>query len=150
MKNVVISKDKRDINLKRLIKYITRESYWGRKMTGELIAKSIENSVCYSVLLNNEFIGFARVITDFSTFNYLCDVFILPDFQGKGFGEKLLQFIMDDPEIKDGGYLLLTRDAHKLYHKFGFLPSSNNKELINKLMYIKDKRKEWLSEDENN
>ena len=149
MEDIIISKNKKDIDLKRLVKYITRESYWGKNTDSETIIKSIKNSVCYSVLLNNEFIGFARIITDFSTFKYLCDVFILPDHQGKGIGEKLMQFIMDDPEIKDGAYLLLTRDAHKFYRKFGFLPSRNNKELINKLMYIKDKRKEWLNEDEN-
>ncbi len=142
MENIIISKDKKDIDLKKLVKYISKEAYWGKNTDRDVIVKSIENSLCYSVLLNNEFIGFARIITDYSTFKYLCDVFILPDYQGKGIGEKLLQFIIDDPEIKDGGFLLLTREAHSFYAKFGFLPAGTNKELTDKLMYKKDKKKE--------
>ena len=140
MKNIIISKDKKDIDLEKLVKYISKESYWGKDLDSKTINRSINNSVCYSVILDNEFIGFARVITDYSTFKYLCDVFILPDHQGKGIGKKLLQFIMDDPEISEGGYLLLTRDTHGFYSKFGFFPASENKELTNKLMYKKDKR----------
>ena len=142
MENIIISKDKKDIDLKRLVKYISKESYWGKNTDRDVIVKSIENSLCYSVLLNNEFVGFARIITDYSTFKYLCDVFILPDYQGKGIGEKLLQFIIDDPEIKDGACLLLTKDAYGFYSKFGFLPADTNKELTDKLMYKKDKKKE--------
>ena len=142
MENIIISKDKKDIDLKKLVKYISKESYWGKNTNRDVIVKSIENSLCYSVLLNNEFIGFARIITDYSTFKYLCDVFILPYYQGKGIGEKLLQFIIDDPEIKDGACLLLTKDAHDFYSKFGFLPADTNKELTDKLMYKKDKKKE--------
>ena len=141
MKNIIFSKDKKDIDLEKLVKYISKESYWGKNRDVEIIVKSIENSLCYSVLLDGEFVGFARVITDYSTFKYLCDVFILPEHQGKGMGKELLQFIMDDPEIKDGPYLLLTKDAHGFYSKFGFFPADTNKELTDKLMYKKDKRK---------
>ena len=141
MKNIIISKDKKDIDLEKLVKYISKESYWGKNRDVEIIVKSIENSLCYSVLLDGEFIGFARIITDYSTFKYLCDVFILPEHQGKGMGKELLQFIMDDPEVSEGGYLLLTKDAHGFYSKFGFFPADTNKELTDKLMYKKDKRK---------
>jgi GNAT superfamily N-acetyltransferase len=142
VENIIISKDKKDIDLKKLVKYISKESYWGKNTDRGAIVKSIENSLCYSVLFNNEFIGFARIITDYSTFKYLCDVFILPDYQDKGIGKKLMQFIIDDPEIKDGGFLLLAREAHNFYAKFGFLPADTNKELTDKLMYKKDKKKE--------
>jgi len=114
VENIIISKDKKDIDLIKLVKYISKESYWGKNTDRDVIVKSIENSLCYSVLLNNEFVGFARVITDFSTFKYLCDVFILPDYQGKGIGEKLMQFIMDDSEIKNGA---LKRIKRKSDHK---------------------------------
>ena len=87
------------------------------------------------------FAGFARVITDKATFNYICGLFILPEYRRKGLGKKLVEFIVKDPEIKDGGHLLLTRDAHKLYSKFGFKYVKDNDELINKLMYKQDPRK---------
>ena len=103
--------------------------------------KSIRNSLCYSALLDSEFVGFARVITDFSTFNYICDFFILPRHQGKGFGQRLLKHMTEDPQLKEGGHLLLTRDAHELYRKFGFNYVKGNTELINKLMYKKDPRR---------
>lgn len=142
MADIIISKDKKAIDMKKLAKYISRQSYWGKNRSREKIKRSVENSVCYSVLLDNEFAGFARVVTDFSTFKYLCDVFILPEYQGKGLGKKLMEYIMDDPEIKDGGCLLLTSDAHDFYRKFGFLNS--NKELTDKLMYKMDNKREEL------
>ena len=142
MDNIIISKNKKDINIKKLVSYICQDSYWGKGRDSKLIKKSVENSLCYSVMLGGEFIGFARVITDKATFKYICDLFILPGYQGRGFSKKLLGYIMGDPELKDGGYLLLTRDAHNFYRKFGFEDASDNKELISKLMYKKDSDKE--------
>ena len=141
MDNIVISKDKKDIDTSKLVEYICRESYWGKGRTREIIERSLENSVCYSVLYGKEFAGFARVITDKATFNYICDLFILPGYREKGLGKKLVEFILNDPEIKDGGHLLLTRDAHELYSKFGFKYARDNDELIKKLMYKQDPRK---------
>ena len=135
MNSTIISKNKNDIDMEKLVSYICQESYWGKKRDRNIIAKSIENSLCYSVLLRGNFIGFARVVTDKATFKYLCDLFILPEYQGKGFGKKLLEYIMADPELKEGGSFLLTRDAHELYRKFGFKYARGNQELINKLMY---------------
>jgi GNAT superfamily N-acetyltransferase len=141
MDNIVISKDKKDIDIEKLVEYICSESYWGKGRTREIIERSIDNSVCYSVLSGKEFAGFARVITDKATFNYICDLFIFTEYRGKGLGKKLIDFIVNDPEIKDGGHLLLTRDAHELYGRFGFKYSRDNDELINKLMYKQDPRK---------
>ena len=100
MDNIVISKDKKDIDTVKLVEYLTREAYWGKCRTGEIIERSINNSVCYSLLSGGEFAGFARVITDKATFNYICDLFILPPYRGKGLGKKLVGSIVNDPELK--------------------------------------------------
>ena len=142
MDRIFVSKDKKDIDLEKVVRYLLEDSYWGKERDRDLIKKSIDNSICYSVILDGGFIGFGRVITDFSTFKFLCDVFILPEYHGRGYGRKLMEYIMDDPELKEGSFLLLTRNAHKLYRKFGFRQLSDNRELVNRFMFIRDPRKE--------
>ncbi|CAN5330645.1 GNAT family N-acetyltransferase [soil metagenome] len=96
-------------------------SYWAKNIPFETVKKSLENSICFNVFLGKEQIGFARVITDKSTFAYLCDVIIAENFQRKGIGKALMQFIMDYPELQGlRRFLLGTKDAHALYEKFGF------------------------------
>lgn len=142
MEDVLISKNKDDIDIDRVVKYIVEDSYWGKGRDRDLIIRSINNSICYSIIMAGEFAGFGRVITDRATFKYICDLFILPEYQGKGLGKELLEFILEDPELRDGGYLLLTRDAHELYRKFGFEYARDNKVLIDRLMFKKHPRKE--------
>ena len=60
MENIIISKDKKDIDIEKLVEYICSESYWGKGRTREIIERSVENSLCYSVLSGEEFSGFAR------------------------------------------------------------------------------------------
>ena len=97
-------------------------TYWADKRSKEQVEKSMRNSACYGVSVEGEekLVGFARVITDFATTYYLCDVIVDPAYRHKGLGTALVSHIVSKPEYAGLRGLLLTRDAHGLYGKFGF------------------------------
>jgi GNAT superfamily N-acetyltransferase len=87
----------------------------------------IENSVCFGVFFQGKQVGFARVITDFSEFASLWDVFIDDEHRGKGVGKALMQYILDHPRLKGiFRWFLMTEDAHGLYQKYGFKTEAYN------------------------
>ena len=101
---------------------LLRMSYWAEKRPAEQIEKSIANSSCYGVYLDGKetLAGFARVISDYATTYYLCDVIIDERYQRQGLGTALVGHIVSLPEYAGLRGFLITRDAHRLYEKFGF------------------------------
>lgn len=120
--NFQFSDRNEDINIDKLHQFLSEKAYWCRGIPKEIVEKSINNSLNFSILdPNNEFSGFARVVTDFATFAYLADVFILEDYRGKSLGKWLISEIMKHPELSQlRTWLLLTKDAQKLYEKYGW------------------------------
>ncbi len=113
-----IDKEKLDINV---IHDFLMNSYWSKNIPIEIVKRSIENSLCFGVYHQNKQIGFARVISDYTTFGYLADVFILEKHRGKGLSKILMEHIMNHPQLQGlRRFCLGTRDAHKLYEQFGF------------------------------
>ena len=96
-------------------------TYW-RTSVRSSIEKSVKNSSCYGVYLEDEkkLVGFARVISDYATTYYLCDVIIDRAYQHKGLGTALVSHIESRPEYRGLRGILITRDAHSLYRKFGY------------------------------
>ena len=120
--NFFVSTDKGKIDLGLVHEFLTN-SYWGKGRSKEQVERSIENSLSFGVYRGNEQVGFARIISDYATFAYLADVFVLPSFQGKGLGKMLMSHIMDHDLLQNlRRWMLATRDAHELYAKFGFEP----------------------------
>ena len=103
---------------------LLKAAYWANKRSLEQIGKSMRNSVCYGIRLSGEekLIGFARVISDFATTYYLCDVIIDPEYQHRGLGKALVAHIVARPEYEGLRGFLMTRDAHGLYAQYGFVP----------------------------
>ena len=100
--------------------FLTR-CFWARGISRELVAKSIAHSLCFGLFHEKAQIGFARVVTDYSTYAYLCDVYVLEDYRGKGLGKWMMEFLMGHPELQGlRRFQLATRDAHGLYRPFGF------------------------------
>ncbi len=97
-------------------------TYWANRRSKEQIETSIRNSSCYGIYPEgeNRLAGFARVITDHATTYYLCDVVVSPAYRNRGLGKALVSYIVSLPEYAGLRGLLLTRDAHALYEKFGF------------------------------
>jgi len=117
------NKDLLDIGF---IHFELSNSYWAKNIPIELVQKSIAHSLCFGVYKDKKQIGFARVISDYATFGYLCDVIISQDEQSKGAGKMLMEFIMKHPDLKGlRRFMLATRDAHTLYMKYGFTKLQN-------------------------
>lgn len=115
-----ISTNRAHLDLDVIHGFLT-ESYWAREIPRETVARSIENSLCFGVYRGEQQVGFARVISDYATFAYIADVFILEEFRGHGLGKWLIGCIMDHPDLQDlRRWSLVTRDAHELYSQFGF------------------------------
>lgn len=118
--NFMVSTDKSKLDLSVIHAFLTK-SYWATNIPFEIVKKSIENSLCFGVYDNGKQIGFARVISDYATFAYLADVFVLPENRGNGLSKFLMQTIKTHPELQNlRRWMLATKDAHKLYEKFGF------------------------------
>jgi GNAT superfamily N-acetyltransferase len=119
--NITISTDKNKLDIPLIHKFLEKESYWAKGISLEIVERSISNSLCFGVFDKDEQIGFARVITDYTTFAYLADVFILPDYRGKGISKDLMNYITSYPELQGlRRWVLATVDAHGLYEQFGF------------------------------
>jgi len=118
-----VSTDKEKLQIEIIYQYLSLESYWAKHIPLEIVKKSIENSFCFGVYFKNEQIGFARVITDYASFGYLADVFILEAHRRKGLSKWLMEHIMAHTKLQGlRRFCLATRDAHGLYLQFGFKP----------------------------
>jgi len=114
-----INTDKSLVSVDRVKEFLS-DSYWASDRSKELIEKTILNSFCYGVYHAEELVGFARVVSDYSTMVWICDVYIDKNHWGKGLGKKLIACIIETPEFKNIWGYLVTRDAHGLYEQFGF------------------------------
>jgi GNAT superfamily N-acetyltransferase len=100
-------------------------SYWAAGIPVEVVRRAIEGSLCFGLYDDDAQVGFARVITDFATFAYLGDVFVVESHRGRGLGTRLVAEIMAHPRLQGlRRWLLATRDAHALYAGVGFTPLS--------------------------
>ena len=101
---------------------LLKMTYWANNRTIEQIEESMASSFCYGLFLAEEerLVGFARVISDLATTYYLCDVIIDPEYQYQGLGKALVSHIVSLPQYRKLRGILLTKDAHGLYEKFGF------------------------------
>ena len=116
----LISTDKSRLDLTLIHNFLTT-SYWAAGIPLEVVRRSIEHSLSFGLYKEDQQIGYARVITDFATFAYLGDVFILEPFRGQGLSKWLMEVIVTHPELQGfRRWILLTKDAHGLYKKVGF------------------------------
>jgi GNAT superfamily N-acetyltransferase len=104
--------------------------YWAKGISRNIVERSIENSLCFGIYQQHEKeprqVGFARVISDFATFAYIGDVFVLEPYRGRGLSKWLMECIVQHPALQGlRRWVLLTRDGHGLYSKYGFAPLKN-------------------------
>jgi GNAT superfamily N-acetyltransferase len=104
-----------------IIQAFLSHSYWAAGVPKEIVRRSITHSLPFGIYRGNEQVGFARVVTDYATFAYLADVFVLESHRGMGLSKWLMEVIISHPDLQRlRRWLLATRDAHELYRKYGF------------------------------
>jgi len=130
--NFTISTDHDQLDLAVIHAYLTR-SYWSPGIPREFVAKAIENSLCFGLYHDDKQIGFARVVTDYTSHGYLCDVFVLENYQGRGLGKWMVEVVVNFPALQNiRRILLITDDAQELYNKFGFQPLNTPQKFMEK------------------
>lgn len=118
-----ISTDRNRLQIEVIHRFLSEDSYWARERTKEQTTRAIKNSLPFGVYKGENLIGFARVVTDYATFAYLGDVFILDEFRGKGLSKWLMEVIVNHPDLQGfRRWVLATKDAHALYEKYEFAP----------------------------
>lgn len=116
-----ISTDQDKLDLELVHDFLTNRSYWAKGRSLEQTKRAIENSLNFVLYRQDQLIGFARVVTDYATFAWLADAFVLEEYRGRGLAEWLLEIIMSHPLVQGlRRWTLMTKDAHELYRRFGF------------------------------
>jgi GNAT superfamily N-acetyltransferase len=116
-----ICTDKQKLNIPFIHDFLCNKSYWAKGRSLELVQRSIENSLNFGLFKQEQQIGFARVVTDYATFAWLADVFVVEEYRSLGLGVWLIEVITSHPNLHGfRRWLLATRDAHELYRRFGF------------------------------
>ena len=130
-----ISTDKNKLDINVIHDYLCNRSYWAKDRAIETVKRSIDHSLCFGMYdTSDSLIGFARVVSDFAVFAYIMDVFILENYRYLGLGMKLMDFIMNYPDLQNVKVIMLaTEDAHGLYEKYGFRLTEN----AHKIMVLK-------------
>jgi len=129
----LISTDQERLDLATIHGFLTT-SYWAAGVPIEIVKRSIEHSLNFGLFQDDRQVGFARVITDYATFAYLADVFVLEPFRGRGLSKWLMQVIIAHPELQGlRRWMLFTRDAHGLYKQVGYTPLANSERAMERL-----------------
>ena len=120
--NFSISTDRARLDVPFIHNFLSKDSYWAQGRPIETVRRSIENSLNFGLYQGEQQIGFARVVTDYATFAWLADVFVVDAHRGRGLGKWLVEVIISHPELqKFRRWVLATKDAHEIYRQFGFI-----------------------------
>lgn len=126
-----ISTDRSRLDFELIHDFLRKQSYWAKNVPREIVERSIQNSLCFGIYRDTRQIAFARVISDFATFAYLADVFVLPEERGKGVSKFLVANILAHPQLQGlRRFFLATEDAQGLYAQFGFEPITHPERLM--------------------
>jgi GNAT superfamily N-acetyltransferase len=119
----VISTDRSRLNIDLIHAFLSKTSYWAIDRARDVVQCSIDNSLSFGVYKGNDQVGFARVVTDYATFAWIADVFVLPEHRGKGLSKWLMDVILSHSQLQGfRRWVLATKDAHGLYERYGFIP----------------------------
>ena len=116
-----ISTDRNQLDREMIHDFLSRRSYWAKGRELDVINRGIDNSLSFGIYNDEQQVGFARVVTDYATFAWLADVFVLEEYRGRGLGKWLIEVILAHPQLQGfRRWALSTKDAHDLYRGFGF------------------------------
>jgi GNAT superfamily N-acetyltransferase len=127
---IEVSTDRARLDVALIHRFLSTSSYWALGRSREDVERSIAHSFCFGAFISDGQIGFARVVTDFTVFGYLADVFVVPEWRAQGVGKRLIGAMLEHPRLQGVGLLLRTKDAHPFYRSLGFESPRNLDELM--------------------
>ncbi len=118
-----ISTDPARLNIDTIHTFLSQSAYWAIARSRETVVRSIKHSLCFGVYEGQIQVGFGRIVSDYATFAYLADVFVLPSHRGRGLSKWLMRCILAHPDLQGlRRFHLVTNDAQELYRQFAFTP----------------------------
>ena len=119
----LISTNRSRLDVRLIHDYISNQSYWGQGRTVEVVQRALDNSLNFGLYDKTHQVGFARVVTDYATFAWVADVFVIEEYRGRGLSKWLMEVMLAHPQLQGfRRWVLATKDAHALYARFGFIP----------------------------
>ncbi len=99
-----------------------RRAYWSEEIPLEVVERGVRGSLCIGAYdANGAQVGLVRLISDYATFCYVCDVYVLEEHRGRGLSKALMAMATSHPKLQGlRRWNLVTHDAHGLYRQFGF------------------------------
>jgi GNAT superfamily N-acetyltransferase len=117
-----ISTDRSRLNIELIHNFLSEQTYWAVGRERDAVQRSIENSLPFGIYKDNDQVGFGRVVTDYATFAWVADVFVLPEHRRHGLSKWLMEVMLSHPQLQGfRRWVLATKDAHSLYARFGFI-----------------------------
>ena len=121
MTELRVSTEVAELDVPLIHHFLSKNTYWAKDIPLALVQKAIANSLCFGGFIGNDQVAFARVISDYTTFANLVDVFVLPDHRGRGYSKSLMDAVFAHPQLQGlRRFTLATGDAHGLYAQYGF------------------------------
>ena len=118
--DLTITTDRSRLDLDVVHRFLAA-SYWAAGIPREVVERAVRHSLCFGAFEGQAQVGFARVVSDYATYAYVSDVFVLPSHRGRGVGKRIMAAIVDHPDLQGlRRWTLFTRDAHGLYRQYGF------------------------------
>jgi GNAT superfamily N-acetyltransferase len=131
MSEVIIKTGKENMDVAMIHRFLTEDSYWAKGISYEWVDHSLTHSFCTGAFVNGGQAGFGRVITDYYTFGWFADFFVLPEYRGEGISKKMVSHILQQPWSRRlRRKMLNTSSAHGLYRQFGFKDLANPSYLL--------------------
>jgi GNAT superfamily N-acetyltransferase len=116
----VISADPTRLDFDEIYSFLSN-TYWARERPRRVMKAALKHSCCFGMYHGCHQIGFARAVTDYATYGYLADVYVLEPYRGRGLGHWLVKTVLEHPELKHlRRWGLVTRDSQSLYRDCGF------------------------------
>lgn len=120
-----VSADPDELDVEMIHRFLSKESHWAAGISLEGVRKSLSNSFCFGGFVGEAQVAFGRLVTDYTCFGYVRDVFVLPQYRGRGYARQLIESMLSHPRLEDVTFLLRTSGAHGLYERLGFTQPSN-------------------------
>lgn len=131
MSDLQISTDRSELDVPLIYRFLSEQSTWAVGIPRVVVDHAIENSLCFGGYVDGRQVAFARVITDYATYGNVADLFVLPEYRGRGYAKELMQTVLAHPSLQGLRRLTLaTADGHELFEQFGFAPPQHPETLL--------------------
>jgi len=128
-----VSTDLARLDVPMIYRFLSEESTWAIGIGRDIVERAIDNSLCFGGYVDGRQVAFARVVTDYATCANLVDVFVLPEYRGRGYSKQLMDAVVAHPSLQGlRRFTLATADAHGLYARYGFTAPSRPELLMEK------------------